>query len=438
MMVNMPEILIVLLFIAVILGVVFLPFLRQKHLTKPSAKYAASNSRDEANIALYQEHKAELEQDLADGRVDQENYQYLLAELDKSLLHDMNANKKVHDGEALIKQPVSLFWPVVLSLFVVAFSVVVYLQTGAYQQLTQEKPKSKQEQAHQQLSAEQQLILKVQQLGELSKKEPDNADNWYNLGQALIGVDEFSAALSAFDQVIRIEGTQADIVGAKAQAAYYLNQQQITNDVQVLIEQALSLDPKESSTNILLGMHHFTQQNYQQAIDYWQLVIDSKYNNVNVPALQGALDEAKKRLALTGSQTSSVQTQATQQQPEQTNDLAPKLTISLSLADHVQNQLAQQGEKVVFVYAIPVNGQRMPLAALKLRSFDLPATITLSNDNAMSPQANLSSTEQVHIMAVISQSGSVGIKPGDYQGKVSNVSVASKEPIKLIIDDLIQ
>jgi cytochrome c-type biogenesis protein CcmH len=118
--------------------------------------------------------------------------------------------------------------------------------------------------------------------------------------------------------------------------------------------------------------------------------------------------------------------------------MGPELKVSVSLADDIAKQLAQGEDKVVFVYAIPTDGQRMPLAALKLMASDLPKVITLSNANAMSPESNLSTVSEVNIYAIVSNQGGVGIKPGDFKAEVQNISVDNTETISLIVDSLVK
>jgi len=181
-------------------------------------------------------------------------------------------------------------------------------------------------------------------------------------------------------------------------------------------------------------MHNFIAKEYKLAISYWQRVIDAKRQGVNTNALQEAVNEAKNRLGM----PSMKDNQSTQSESTQTTVMGPELNVSVSLADDVAQQLAQGEDKVVFVYAIPTDGQRMPLAALKLMASDLPKVITLSNANAMSPQSNLSSVSSVHIYAIVSQQGGVGIKSGDFKAEVQNISVDNTETINLVVDSFVE
>lgn len=433
----MEIVLIVLVFIALLLYIVWLPFFKgiSKDVNNSAPQEAPKNNlRDETNVQLYKEHKAEIEKDFSDGGIDEENYQYLLAELDNSLLQDIEAAEKA-SSVTVTSKSFSVLWPVSLSIFIIAFSVVLYVKQGTLTALiatpnADHASQQSQMSDEQQVQAQQeQMLTYITELQQHLEKEPDDGKAWYNLGQTLVGAGEFDMAITAFEQVIRIEGEQADLLGAIAQASYYRNNQQIDEQVQNLIDKALALDMNDPSTNILLGMHNFIAKEYELAISYWQRVIDAKRQGVNTNALQEAVNEAKSRLGMPSMNNN---------QPTQPEVTGPKLNVSVSLADDVAKELAQGEDKVVFVYAIPTDGQRMPLAALKLMASDLPKVITLSNANAMSPENNLGSVSSVHIYAIVSKQGGVGIKSGDFKAEIQNISVDNTETISLIVDSFVE
>jgi cytochrome c-type biogenesis protein CcmH len=86
----------VIFFILFMLAVVWSPFLVQHR----SQKLADNSFRDQTNIDLYHEHKAEIEKDFTHGDIDQESYHYLLTELDQSLLQDIDENSAEADVQA--------------------------------------------------------------------------------------------------------------------------------------------------------------------------------------------------------------------------------------------------------------------------------------------------------------------------------------------------
>lgn len=423
----MIAIITLIVFIILVLGIIWWHFIGSD--STPANRHQA---RENTNVELYHEHKAEIEKDFEQGAIDEENYQYLLAELDKSLLQDITEAENATVNVPVNHKKLSILWPVFLSLFILAFSITFYQEHGALEQLSLEKIDVNSEQ-HQGLSEEEKVFIQqVAQLEEQAKKEKDNSDLWFNLGQAFVGLGNFAGALDAFDQVIRIEGEQADIFGAKAQASYYQAGQTVTPQVQDLINKALSLNPNDASTNILLGMDAFQQQAYQKAIDYWQLTINFNQQTVNVEALQQAISEAENRLnTLDSSALAPSITQNSQANNQQ------QLTLAVSLSENIQQLLSQGDDKTVFIYAVPTNGARMPVAAVKVMASDLPTTVTLSDEQAMSAQMTLSSVEEVNIIAIVSQAGTPGQRSGDFKAEVKQIATATKKPITLLIDTVI-
>lgn len=410
---------IALIFTVMILLVVWMHFIKQGQ-----QQNSVDNSlRDETNIRLYHEHKAEIEKDFAQGNIDEESYGYLLAELDQSLLQDIEKNQSDKNISSKTKR-LSIVWPIMLSFFIIAFSGYYYQQHGAYQ-LVSSTPKTSAD--SEQVNAEQAAFAELEKIKVELDKEPSNADLWYRYGQGLVGTRQFDQAQKAFDKVIEIEGEKADVYGAKAQASYYKNQQKITVEVQEYIDKALALDVKEPSTNILLGMDHFLSERFQEAINFWQIVVDDNRNNVNVQALQQAINEAKNRLMLI--QNPGVD-------PLPANDT--KLDLVVTLSDDIKEKLAQGDDRVVFIYAIATNGARMPLAAIKVKTSDLPLEVSLTDANSMSPQAKLSDVAKVHVYAIVSVDGGVGIKPGDFKAEINNVDLTDDKVHQLVIDQLVE
>jgi cytochrome c-type biogenesis protein CcmH len=322
----------------------------------------------------------------------------------------------------------------------------MYNYNGAYQQLSQPLNTANQ-QAHNNIPQEdqaQQMITHIKSLIDLTRAEPDNADAWFGLGQAFISIGEFSKAGESFDKVIGIEGETAELLGAKAQAYYYRDNQTLTNDVQQLIDQALRLDATDASTNILLGMHNFINQHYNTAIKHWETVINSNKTNVDTQALSEAVAEARKRLQQVNLGNNGQQANNGQSTQPPTNNKqqvvsGPQITVNVDMSETIKNQLIQGDDKTVFIYAVSADAKhgRMPVAAVKLKASDLPVTVVLDDSKAMTPQAKISDVPAIHIYAVISASGSVGIKSGDFKAESLNTDVLLTEPVSLLIDTIV-
>ena len=73
-------------------------------------------------------------------------------------------------------------------------------------------------------------------------------------------------------------------------------------------------------------------------------------------------------------------------------------------------------DDVVFIFARPVQGPRMPLAIIRKQVRDLPITFTLDDSMSMSPTTTLSNAGEVIVGARISRSGQAIPQSGDLEG----------------------
>ncbi|MCP5008658.1 MAG: c-type cytochrome biogenesis protein CcmI, partial [Aestuariibacter sp.] len=76
---------------------------------------------------------------------------------------------------------------------------------------------------------------------------------------------------------------------------------------------------------------------------------------------------------------------------------------------------------IVFVYATAMQGPPMPLAAKRLRVADLPAEVSLSDNDALTPDMKLSAFPQVTIGARISKSGNPVAQAGDLFAEIDSI-----------------
>ena len=410
--------------LAILLLIVVALLIVWRIFTVPHNTIGAENEniRQETNITLYHEHLSQLNNDLAEGSIEQDSYVQLKAELDKTLLQDA----KLSHSSVVEKQKKSWLWPVAIAFAIVSFSLYSYMILGAYPQLNSPTAINENE-AHSELNPEQMLVFRLQQLQREVKNDPTNSQAWFSLGQAYISAGEFDNAIEAFDRVMKQVGEHAELLGPKAQAMYYKNNQQINGDIQAVIDKALALDSLDASTNILLGMDSFSNRDFAKAVKYWETVLNSGRPGISPQALMGAVEEAKNQLRMSNDDTSLAGG------ADEIDPSLPRLMVNVSLADNVQKALDSGEDKTVFIYAIAADGPRMPLAAVKIKASDLPINIVLDDEQAMTPQMRLSSVDKVHIYAVVSMQGSVGIKSGDFKAQALNIDTQEKNAIKMEI-----
>jgi cytochrome c-type biogenesis protein CcmH len=227
-------------------------------------------------------------------------------------------------------------------------------------------------------------------------------------------------------QFIENPADQAVVLGQYAQAKYIISEQKMTEEVSAIVAQAQRLNPNEPAILQLLGADAFINRDFQAAITYWQRLLNMGPGAEDAAFLRSVIDQAQQMLG-GGTPTGS---------PAQAASVNPvRIEVSLSLAPELQ----LPGETRVFVSAQQIGGGGPPLAAKLLTIADLPAIISLSDADAVGP-FNLSSAEQVSIVATISLNGTADVQTGDYQVRSDSVALASSEApvrLQLMIRDLV-
>ena len=79
----------------------------------------------------------------------------------------------------------------------------------------------------------------------------------------------------------------------------------------------------------------------------------------------------------------------------------------------------------------------MPVAVNRMRVADLPASVVLSDDQAMMPSRLLSKFKEVQVMARISKSGNAIAQSGDLSSDVQSIEVGATVAADLQINQVV-
>ena len=107
------------------------------------------------------------------------------------------------------------------------------------------------------------------------RQDPNSAENWIKLGDAYMQNNDFDGALVCYGNAEKIDGPKPTTQGLMAMALYLQANQQITPQVQQLLNETLAQEPKEISALSLLAAEAFKTRDYSTALDYWQQILDS-------------------------------------------------------------------------------------------------------------------------------------------------------------------
>lgn len=354
-------------------------------------KDQAEEDRTALNIALYEEHVAELEAQHANGALSAQQLVEGRMEADRELLDDTDVGRP--------KQSANLgsTLPLIAALLVPVAAFGLYFHWGSSDKVAltlslKEQPKTAEE-----------MIVRLE---ETVRLQPDSVDAWYFLARSYMGEQRPKQAAQAYQKTIDLVGRQPDLLGQLAQALYFSNGSQWSAQLQALVDEALSQDPNEATSLGLVGIAAFEAQRYQEAINAWtQLSKGLDVQDPSYQAIQSGIERARNALA-DNPQAAPAANSAVPSQPAEQNAESPnayRLMVDVSISEALVGQLA--ASDTVYVFVRSADGSPMPLAAKRLTVAELPARIVLTDTDSLMAQLKLSSVDQLKLQASISNTG---------------------------------
>ena len=411
------------IFIALVLFVglllIWIPHFRQQRLLVAEE----AGVRRQTNLELFNERLAVLEKELHEELLDEAEFNALKKELEISLLQDI----KQASDDSLVNpiKPKTILWPSMMSICLVVISGYMYQHLGDFQNIDNVQSAN----PHAGMDAAQIMAQRVQMMEAQVKAEPENSQAWFTLGHAYVSANQYDKAIAAFDKVIALVGKQAELLGPKATAMYYKAGQQMTPQIQAIINESLAMDAQDPSTLLLVGMDAFFAADYKKAIASWQAILNSERADIDRTALMNAIETANLRLQ---SETAGMPDDDAHKQVKASGVKSVNITISIAA------ELAAKAspEDTIFIFARATEGPKVPLAATKVSATSFPITVTLDDSSGMGGDKKLSDAANVEVIAVLSKHGNIKPQTGDIQGKINTVAVG--DSASLVLDTQVQ
>ncbi len=115
---------------------------------------------------------------------------------------------------------------------------------------------------------------------------------------------------------------------------------------------------------------------------------------------------------------------------------APSIEATIDITPELRSKAGP--DQVVFVFAKAVQGPRAPLAVVKLKVKELPATVLLDDSKSMAPMFRLSKFKKVRVSARVSQSGGPMKGSGDLEGVTPVITLAhEKQSVTVTINHIV-
>ena len=111
------------------------------------------------------------------------------------------------------------------------------------------------------------------------KVQPNNPEGWYMLATTYLNIGRFQEGAEALQQVLATLPEDAPqyvgVMGQYTQAQYFAEGNKITPALRAHIDKTLLREPGEVTTLGLLGIDAFENQQYKQALNYWNKALEN-------------------------------------------------------------------------------------------------------------------------------------------------------------------
>ena len=407
-------------------GVLMWVLLRQR----PVVTHA---SQAKANAKVYRDQIADLDREHESGHISDAEWQQSRDELSMRLLEDTSAQ-----DDPVAKQEKPALWTAVLVAVALPLSAVgMYMWVGEPDALNPMAVQSNDK------VDPTQLLQMAESLAQKLNDKPDNLQGWVMLGRTYRTLEKFDASVQAYDRALKLSADD-DLKLERVEVLAMKSQGNFEGEPWTVIRDILQRDPQNYGALLMAGSASYSHEKFADALKYWQQARKPlAADNPDVPGLDEAIASVQQKL---GMPVQVAKGPSTQMNAAQTPAAAPSAITSgaastgLTVSGQVAIAEALKGKvkpsDVVFIYATPANGERMPLAIFKTTVAQLPLAFTLDDSTAMTPERKLSGAGEVLVKVRVSKSGNAMPQSGDLAGTLGPVKVGSKG-LKLEIKDQI-
>lgn len=414
------------LFVIIALGIALCVALVFLWVLLRERKPVTQASQAKANAKVYRDQILDLDREHDSGHISDQEWQQSRDELSLRLLEDTSA---VDDPAAKAEKP-AIWTAVVLAVALPLGSMGLYMWVGQPEALNPMAAKTPDQ------VDPKDLAKMAQTLAEKLQAKPDNLQGWVMLGRTYRALENFDAALKAYDSALKLSADD-DLKLERIEIIAMQRQGQFEGEPWNVIREVLQRDPQHFGALLTAGSASYAEGKFADALRYWEQArkpLDA--NNPDLEGLENAIAAVRDRLGMPPAKSSLTASST----PSSTSSSTSVATSGLNVTGQVNLSASLKSKAspndVVFIYATPANGDRMPLAIFKTTVSQLPLNFTLDDSTAMTPDRKLSAAGEVMVKVRVSKSGNAMPQSGDLSGSLGPVKVGAKG-LKLEIKDQI-
>lgn len=242
----------------------------------PSARREHRKHEQEANVEVYRDQLSELEADLQNGIIGQEQYQQDRDEIERRLLDDVSASgNKPRTEEADTVPARGPVYAIALLLPVIATALYFRIGNPAAMSASPTAAPAPFAQTGRPNApmSQSDIEANVASLAKRMEQNPGDAAGWTMLGRSYLTLQKYIDASNAYGRAASLKPDDPDVWADYAFATGMANGKSLLGQPTELIRKALALDPENPKALELAGSAAFEAKNYQEAISYWQRLL---------------------------------------------------------------------------------------------------------------------------------------------------------------------
>ena len=371
-------------------------------------RHSISYARQAQNIHYARERIQELEQQLNNASISASDYEALKTEIESTLAEDIDISNQSLDTESVNAPKSNRFLISLLCISLPLAAIGFYALTGTPEAFSiAKKEKALKEQDTDSLLNAVEARLKT---------HPNDVKGWTLLSRSYMSLGRFEDATRAYKKLLELQGESPNLLVTIADASAQAANGVMAGEPVRYVKRALELNPQHPQALWLAGFSETQVGKTSNALEYWNQLLPLLAQSPEQQQELRELIEQTKAAALT----------------------SEAITPSIRVTVNLDPNLKASASDTVFVFAKATQGPAAPLAVKRLTVADLPATVTLTDQDAMLAQLTLSLFENVTISARVTKSGNPIAQAGDFESASIDVKNNTQETVNLTISTTIE
>jgi cytochrome c-type biogenesis protein CcmH len=291
---------------------------------------------------------------------------------------------------------------------------------------------------HEQGASEASLAQAATQLEARLADDPQDAEGWRMLGRTYLVMGQATKAVNAYERAVAVVGSgDSELQLDLAEALVLTDNPAVQARAKGIIESAIKADPNNGKAlwysavmAMRAGDNETAKANFQKLLEQnpppeIRQIVEEQLASLGAPVpASGAVGASATASGMGGGMGGQGSGGASQPSGR-------TLRVAVSLDPSLASKI--KAGTTLFVAARQPGIPGPPLAAVRLSSDDLPATVVLSDANSMIEGRNLSSVDEVEIVARVAFGGTAIPESGDLVGTATN-SKGDPSDVKVVID----